>query len=107
MPNLTDKPTLVQLWKLRIPGDKDVCVIKEVAGKWDDIVIAMDFDPTGHTQTAINKDFSTVQEKCTEMFKKWLQGLGSKQPATWEMLVEILKDCDFKKLATSIETALK
>ena len=66
----------------------------------------MDFDPTGHTQTEINRDFSTVQEKCIEMFKKWLQGLGSKQPATWEMLVEILKDCDFKLLADSIAAVI-
>ena len=82
-------------------------IIRAVAGKWDDVAVLMDFDPTGHTQTAINKDFSTVQEKCTEMFKKWLQGHGSRQPATWEILVEILRDCGFGELATEIETALQ
>ena len=106
VPNLTDKPTLAQLWKLKIPGDKDMCIIKELAGKWDDVAISMDFDSDGHTQTAINKDFGSVQEKCRETFKKWLQGQGSRQPATWEILVEILRDCDFENLATSIETAL-
>ena len=107
MPNLSDKPTLVQLRKLKIPGDQDVRIIDQVAGKWDDIAIAMDFDPDGHTHTEIKRDFNTVQEKCTETFKKWLQGLGSKQPTTWEMLVEILRDCNFAQLATVIEAALQ
>ena len=105
-PKLTDKPTLAQLRKLTISGVQ-LCIIKEVAAKWDDIAIAMDFDPTGHTQTAINKDFSTVQEKCTETFKKWLQGQGSRQPATWKKLVEILKDCDFAPLARKIKTTFR
>ena len=90
-----------------MPFYEEIRILDQVATKWDDIAIAMDFDPHGHTQTAINKDFGSVQEKCRETFKKWLQGQGSRQPATWEILVEILRDCDFENLATSIETALK
>ena len=102
MPSLADKPTLAQLRKLKLPGGQEIRIIDQVAGKWDEIAIAMDFDPEGHTQTAINRDFSTVQEKCRETFKKWLQGVGDQQPATWEKLVEILRDCNFVQLATSI-----
>ena len=107
LPYPSDKPTLAQLRRLKTPGGKDIQIIHQVAGKWDDIAIAMDFDPEGHTQTAINRDFSTVQEKCRETFKKWLQGHGSRKPATWEILVEILRDCDFENLATDIETSLQ
>ena len=105
-PKLRDKPTLAQLRKLTVHGAQ-LYIIREVAGKWDEIAISMDFDPNGHTQTAINKDFSTVQEKCTETFKKWLQGMGSRQPATWKKLVEILRDCEFAPLASRIKAALR
>ena len=99
------RPTLAQLQRLKVSGRQDVRVIEQVAVKWDDVAVAMDFDPVGHTQTAINRDFGTVQEKCTETFKRWLQGVGSKQPPTWAVLVEILRDCDFEHIATGIEAA--
>jgi hypothetical protein len=105
-PTLTDRPSLAQLRKLKVPNGQDIRIINQVAGKWDDIAIAMDFDPVGHTQTEINRDCSTVQEKCTEMFKRWLGGQGSKQPPTWETLLEILRDCGFGQLATDIESSL-
>ena len=104
--SIFDKPTLAQLRKLKISGDEELRILDQVAAKWDDIAIAMDFDPDGHTQTAINRDFGSVKEKCRETFKKWLQCQGSRQPATWKILVEILRDCDFENLATSIEAAL-
>lgn len=106
-PKLTDTPTLAQLRKLKVPGGPTLCIIREVAGKWEDIAIAMDFDPVGRTQTAINKDFHTVEEKCTETFKKWLQGHSKRGPATWKKLVDILKDCEFAPLASEIKTALR
>ena len=105
---LHDRPTLAQLRRLVVPDSRqDICIIDQVAGNWTNLAIEMDFDPVGHTQTAINRDYATVQEKCIETFKKWLGGQGSKQPATWETLLEILRNCNFETLADSIEDALK
>lgn len=100
-----DAPTLAELKKMPLHdgSSNNMRIIDEVAVRWDEIAIAMDFDPVGHTQTAIDKDFGSVREKSTETFKKWLQGEGSKQPASWEILVEILKDCNFGNLASNIE----
>lgn len=105
-PALSDGPSLVQLKRLKVPGERDICIIDHVSGNWSDIAIMMDFDRTGRTQTAINKDFDAVAEKCTETFKRWLGGEGSKQPATWEVLLDILRDCNFEKLAEDIEKNL-
>ena len=67
----------------------------------------MDFDAVGNTQSTIEANFTTVNRRCEEMFKKWLGGEGSRQPATWSMLLKILEECKLKALAGDIRTALK
>ena len=66
----------------------------------------MDFDPNGSTQSTIQANHHDVTKCCEVMFKTWLSGEGSKQPATWSLLVQILDDCGFKVLAKDVEEAL-
>ena len=66
----------------------------------------MDFDATGKKLQLIEKDKHEVEACCLEMFQHWLEGNG-KQPASWKTLVHILKDCDFKALASKITDAIQ
>jgi hypothetical protein len=105
-PRLRDTPTLAQLWRLSTPYGEDIRIIKSVSGKWRDVALEMDFDPVGETVTVIDRDSTTMEERCEETFRRWLRGQGSKQPPTWETLLEILRNCGFGRLSTKIETAL-
>ena len=42
---------------------------------------------------------------CREMMRTWLKGKG-RQPATFELLMEILKECDLIVLAEQVEDAI-
>lgn len=103
---LSATPTLAQLKRLKSPNSRDICIIDDVAAKCDDLAILMDFDPFGNTLASMKKDFGSVQERCTEVFRKWLGGEGKRQPATWRMLVKLLKECERSVLAGEIVKVL-
>ena len=80
-------------------------IIQKVAPFWVDLALNLDFDPTGTTIPAIEKKYRYDPEACCrEMMQMWLTGRGT-QPATWELLVEILRDCNLIVLAQQVEEA--
>ena len=87
-------------------GGKELNIIDYTASRWTDIAIAMDFDDTGHTQKTIQDDYNNVTKRCNATFGMWLEGQGRRQPATWSMLIQILKECKLNALAVDIEEML-
>lgn len=104
--SLSGMPSLAQLQRLKTFNSPDICIIELAAPKWDTIATMMDFDPKGSKLDAIRSDYSTVQQRCRETFKLWLDGKGKRQPATWSTLLEILEDCDLSDLAGNIREVL-
>ena len=42
---------------------------------------------------------------CMEMFQTWLKGAG-RQPASWDIVIELLEDCEQTYLAQQVKAAL-
>jgi len=104
---LSEIPTIAQLQLLKGADGKVLEIINHVAARWEDIAINMDFDPTGYMQSAIKaNNHGNVAVCCKATFTTWLEGVGSKQPATWSMLIQILNECRFKVLAEDVKKAL-
>ena len=78
--------------------------VKQVIGKkWYDLGIELlENDDIGALNN-IQSDHSKDQEECcTKMFQLWL----TKQPASWNQLIEALRNIKLNHLATSIEEML-
>ena len=41
-----------------------------------------------------------------EMFQTWLKGAERRQPASWDIVIELLEDCEQKYLAQQVKTAM-
>ena len=109
----TDKPTLVQLTLLKLKSKtgkelERVEIIKSVAAKWKEIGVFLKFDVNGSQLTNIDSQYAHAShspvEPCRAMFMHWLEGNGVK--ATWENLLEVLRDSDKKLLADKVEKML-
>ena len=86
-------------------GDR-VNIIQQVAPQWQDFATSLDFDPNGNTMQLISQKHRGDPEACCrEMMQTWLKGKG-RQPATFELLMEILKECDLIVLAEQVEDAI-
>ena len=86
-------------------GDR-VNIIHQVAPQWQDFATNLDFDPNGNTMKVIDrKHHGDPEDCCREMMQTWLKGKG-RQPATFELLMEILKECDLIVLAEQVEDAI-
>ena len=95
------------LKSLKTKSGEKISIIKQVAPHWTDFALGLDFDPTGTTiQTIEKKRLYDPEACCKEMMEMWLEGKG-RQPATWELLVEILRDCDLNVLAKEVEDAVR
>lgn len=68
----------------------------------------LDFDATGNALDIIERDHKIYGciECCKGMFALWLQGKG-RQPATWTVLLELLKDFKQTGLVDEVQSALR
>ena len=81
-------------------------IINRVSPHWSEFAVQLDFDNDGTTMQTIDKVCGPDPEACCkEMMREWLSGKG-RQPVTWELLVEILKDCELGVLAKQVEEAV-
>lgn len=84
---------------------RKLCIVNQVAAKWRTLaLVGLKLDHSVVEMIAC--DNTRVQDRCTEVFSKWLNGEGCK-PVSWETLVEALKDIEKSELASEVESALK
>ena len=104
-PKLTDKPTMTQLKRLKGRGT-EVKIMEQIGAGWGEVAIMMDFDDNAKVKDAIE---GTPQQRCVKMFQYWLDGKSRKEGgrATWETLIQILKDSELITLASDIENILE
>jgi ankyrin repeat protein len=72
-------------------------VVPRVSSVWREIGAALEM-PLDDTTEEVTGD---KQECCLRVFKRWLQGEG-KQPKTWKVVLDVLRDAGKHSLAESI-----
>ena len=67
----------------------------------------MEFDDDGTKLNLIeeNERVNGPAACCRKMFQTWLKGAG-RQPASWDIVIELLEDCEHKYLAQQVKEAL-
>lgn len=81
-------------------------IIKTLAPVWYEVGISFDFDPYGHLVNQIDSKERDQVRCCEQVFMKWLEGKGEKQPATWRVLIKLLQEMQQKTLVGKIRLAL-
>ena len=75
-------------------------VIPTVEAKWEDMAYALKFEHP--TVSAIERNKSDTRGRCIDMFSRWLDGEGEREPRTWGTLLEALEEIGNSELATEI-----
>lgn len=99
-PNFSE-PNLPALQKFPYK-DGDIDIISETAGCYKRIGIFLLNDKTGGIVNVITMEHSKPEDKMTAIYERWLQ-----KGASWEQLIQVLKDCNLHVLANNIEEGLK
>ena len=94
------------LGSLKLRAGGRVNIIDQVAPHWRDFATNLDFDPSGNTMQIIDQRHpGDPTACCREMMQTWLRGRG-RQPATLELLVDILEECNLIDLAKQVNEAI-
>jgi len=100
-----DVPTLRELQCLRSKdGKTKVKVIETVAAIWTEVANLLDINSSVVHQ--LERDNRRVADACREMFKRRLDDYEFPEPLTWNMVIEVLKDCDLNVCAEQLQTLL-
>ena len=78
-------------------------IMEHLSADWPSFAIHLDFDHLGTTVQNINRDHRYGKDCIREVVTRWLGGAG-RQPATWEVLVDILDDMKLRYLAGQIRS---
>lgn len=93
-----DSPTLQSLQTLKGKG-RVVKIISEAAFRWEELAIAMGLKY--HDIEKIKLDTNNADKASLTIFSLWLEGKTPK-PASWEQLMECLRDAGLSSLADNI-----
>ena len=98
-------PTLGELQCIRSKdGKTKVKVIDTVAAIWTKVANLLDINSAIIDQ--LKCDYRQVAEACQEMFKRRLEDDEFPEPLTWNVVIEVLKDCDLNVCAKQLQTLL-
>ena len=93
---------------LKTTEGQKVQIIQDLAPKWKDFAIYLDFDSDGRKLDLIEAEHAQKMNGpvacCRAMFQHWLAGNGV--PATWGTLIELLQDAERSNLAEQIKGVL-
>ena len=101
-----DRPKFSQLIRLNDKEGRTVKLIEGVAAKWEQLAYTLQFSSAvvRTVQRDTNQDCTAA---CEEVLYRWVSGAeGTRQPVSWATLIECLRDCDFRVLASDLEKVL-
>ena len=105
---LSQKLTLEKLLLIEYKDDvgvkNKICITKEIASKWEQIGVFLGFDNSELRN--ITRNYGTVEERCQELMRRWLQGVIDTRSPTWETLVEAIKKAQYGQLAHQLRQVL-
>ena len=79
-------------------------VVRETQAVWEELAYALHFDTA--IVDAIKRDAHNVEEACTDVLSRWLDGEGERGPRNWSTLLDALKDIGKTELAKEIGSNL-
>ena len=92
--------------KLKGKEGKTVKVIEEVAAEWKQLAYTLQFS-SAVVRTVQRDTTQDCAAACEEVLYRWVSGAeGTRQPVSWATLIECLRDCDFRVLASDLEKVL-
>ena len=104
MVSLGSAPQLHELQLLNFDDGSELRIMEIVAPKWKKVATAIGFNK--ERIEAIEEDEHYKQEKATfEMFGRWLKGEHNLKPATWDTLVQCLKEANLLDIAKTLMNA--
>ena len=98
------KLTWCLLGRLKTKLGEKINIIQQVAPYWKDFATFLDFDVI-RMERIDTKHHRDSEACCREVMQMWLRGMG-RQPATFELLEEILDDCNLTALAMQVKEAI-
>ena len=104
---IATKPKLSELRSLKCQDGTKIEIITSIAPIWKDFGVLLEFDDDGTKLNLIEASrwVNGPAACCTEMFQTWLKGAG-RQPASWDLVIELLEDCERTYLAQQVKEAL-
>ena len=102
-----DKPSLRDLHCLRYHDkggeERRLFIIDTIAAEWRRMGLALTF--TDSDLNNIERDHRRVQDCCSELLSRWLQGAVA-GPVTWQRLLEAMNDVHLTELAQQLGVVL-
>ena len=96
------QPTLVECVRFR-GRDRRINISQEIGTKYITFGILLLEETTGERVSAIaHKHMYDSEQTCLEILEEWIAGSG-KQPVTWSILIEVLRDTELGTLAREVE----
>ena len=85
---------------------KELRIMKEIAGKWNNIGILLDCSVN---QIAKNHNMGTDYSEncCQNMLMEWLGKGAPGYPVSWNSLIKVIRDVELYRVASNIELALE
>lgn len=101
---LGECPTVAQLEYLVVHEGRVIKIITEVAARWEKMARRLNFNE-GEVEILQRNHAGDVESACTDLFYRWLNG-NHRQPVTWQIVVECLRDIDLNVAAHDLNTIL-
>ena len=98
------RPTMLLLQSMFNEDGKEICIIDEVASRWD--ALAPHLDIKNAEIKILQRDYSTnCLQACMKMFSLWID--RQSENLTWECLVEAVWNIHESVLAKNIESVCR
>lgn len=85
-------------------NDVTVKVIERVASEWEKVATRLHFDGPDIRRIRKDNHFQCI-ESCRAVFIEWIKGKG-RHPATWQILIKVLREADLSEVASDLEFVL-
>ncbi len=94
-----------QLDSIKTKDGTQIKIIEGLSNSWEKFGCMLDFDSSGRTVRAIEKDKRGKTEDCLrEVLSRWLDRKDKQPPTcTWRHLIELIEDCELGYLASQIK----
>ena len=101
-----DRPKFQQLHYLKRSDGTVIRVVEEAAQQWERLAYALSF-PRSTVNVVSRDNPQNAVGACGEILGRWLDGVeGTRQPISWNSLIDALRECDMITLAHDIHDVL-
>lgn len=101
-----DRPKFQQLHYLKRRDGTVIRVVEEAAQQWERLAYALNF-PRSTVNVVSRDNPQNAVGACGEMLGRWLDGVeGTRQPISWNSLIDALCECDMDTFASDLHDVL-